>query len=200
MRLSVLFPRFLFIKQVICPNASPYTGSDRQVPGLFPTTQHFFRGIGRFPSRLSRQTRSMFSFADFASLFLPSSVVGPVERPPCIRHRLAGASHAQGQYTLALQGVPLRVFAPQKGRCFRSIRSDLSLFSRDLIPSDRSLLETCGWRSSRKVIFIFHPFCKNPMDPISYGEPISRTRARAFYRADHFLNESSAHAQIRFPL
>lgn len=39
---------------------------------------------------------------------IPSGVRGPVEGPPCIRHRPLGIAGP-------LQGVPLRVLAPQRG-------------------------------------------------------------------------------------
>src|SRR5690606_14627495 len=43
-------------------------------------------------------------------LALPSSVLGPVEAPPCNRQRLLP------RIGYLMQGSPLRVFAPQMGR------------------------------------------------------------------------------------
>jgi hypothetical protein len=52
----------------------------------------------------------------------PSGVLGPVERPPCSRHRpFLGASLVSSQTARAWHGVPLRVFAPQRGRSLRGV-------------------------------------------------------------------------------
>jgi len=47
----------------------------------------------------------------------PSGVLGPVLKPPCIRHRpLRGRLCSRSQTAGAWQGRPDRVFAPQRGR------------------------------------------------------------------------------------
>jgi len=65
------------------------------------------------PSHVLRARRRLLSrIASF-----PASVLGPVESPPCIRHRpFLGAGSPANQTAGALQGVPLRVLAPHLGR------------------------------------------------------------------------------------
>ncbi|CCF85573.1 hypothetical protein NITHO_5160017 [Nitrolancea hollandica Lb] len=70
----------------------------------------------------------------------PSWVFGPVDNPPCMRQRpFRGWGEPLGQLAGAWQGVPRRVFAPQRGRSARGGRSDTGPAGRRIIcPSSRS--------------------------------------------------------------
>jgi hypothetical protein len=131
-----------------------------------------------------------FKFA--TARLLPSSVLGPVESPPCIRQRRASvpASRCPGGRiaTGARQGVPTRVLAPQRRR-LRFIRTH-----------DRSVSLACASfisrrsRSGIRVRSAHHPSirsCGSSKARANSARPRNRRQTRrntaaAFTRCSQF--------------